>query len=365
MFGKLSFYIKDFDWFIFLLAFSIALVGVIEIHSATQYNKGDKFFIKQIYWIILGLIMMLVVMSVDYHTLVENVPYLYVLAVASLIGVLVLGHRVSGSKSWISLGGTSIGQPSEFVKIAVVLALARFLGEIRTEFLTTMDILKGFAIVGLPIFLVMLQPDLGSALTFVPIALVGFFLAGLKPKWILLFTILSLLVLGVGWYNLKVYQKERIYTFLQPERDPLGAGYHSIQSKIAVGSGGLWGKGIGQGSQTKLGFLPERHTDFIFSVVGEELGFIGAVTILSFYFFIITRSIHIALTARDKVGIYITLGAVSVILFHILVNVGMVVGYMPITGIPLPLLSYGGSSILSTFIFLGLIINVRMRRYMY
>jgi len=365
MFGKLSFYIKDFDWFIFLLALSIAVVGVVEIHSATQYNKGDRFYVKQIYWIILGLIMMVVAMSIDYHTLAENVPYFYVAAVLALISVLIMGHRVSGSKSWISVGGTSAGQPSEFVKIAVVLALARFLCEIRTEYLTAGEILKGSCIVGLPVFLVLLQPDLGSALTFVPIAMVGFFLAGLKPKWMVLFAILSVLVVGLGWYNLKVYQKERIYTFLEPERDPLGAGYHSIQSKIAVGSGGFWGKGIGEGSQTKLGFLPERHTDFIFSVVGEELGFLGAATVLSLYFLIVTRSINIALTARDKLGIYIVLGAVSVILFHILINIGMVVGFMPITGIPLPLLSYGGSSILSTFIFLGLIINVRMRRYVY
>jgi rod shape determining protein RodA len=365
MFGKLGFYIKDFDWFIFLLVLSIAVVGVVEIHSATQYNKGDRFYVKQIYWIIFGLILMVTVMSIDYHTLVENVPYLYLVSILSLIGVLIMGHRVSGSKSWISVGGTSIGQPSEFVKVAVVLALARFLCEIRTEFLTAGEILKGGCIVGLPMFLIMLQPDLGSALTFVPIAAIGFFLGGLRLKWIILFAILSVLVVGFGWYNLKVYQKERIYTFLEPERDPLGAGYHSIQSKIAVGSGGLWGKGIGQGSQTRLGFLPERHTDFIFSVVGEELGFFGAVTVLSFYFFIISRSINIALTARDKLGIYIVLGAISVFLFHILVNVGMVVGFMPITGIPLPLLSYGGSSILSTFILMGLILNVRMRRYVY
>lgn len=239
MFGKFAFYIKDFDWFIFLLALSIAVVGVVEIHSATQYNRGDRFFIKQIYWIILGLILMLTVMSIDYHTLVENVPYFYVIAVVSLIGVLILGHRVSGSKSWISVGGTSAGQPSEFVKIAVVLALARFLCEIRTEYLTAIDILKGSCIVGLPVLLVLLQPDLGSALTFIPVALVGLFLGGLRPKWIVLFAILSVLVPILGWYNLKVYQKERIYTFLEPERDPLGAGYHSIQSKIAVGSGGL------------------------------------------------------------------------------------------------------------------------------
>jgi rod shape determining protein RodA len=193
--------------------------------------------------------------------------------------------------------------------------------------------------------------------------LVGLILAGLRPKWVIGAIILSVLVVALGWYNLKGYQKERIYTFLEPERDPLGAGYHSIQSKIAFGSGGFWGKGIGKGSQTRLGFLPERHTDFIYSVVGEELGFAGAVTVLMLYLFIVMRSIHIAQTARDKLGIHITVGATSVLLFHILENIGMVVGLMPITGIPLPLLSYGGSAILSTFIFVGLIINVRMRRY--
>jgi rod shape determining protein RodA len=363
MFGKTALYIKDFDWFIFLLAIAIALVGVVEIYSATQYNKSESFYMKQIYWIVIGLVMMLVVLTIDYHALAENVPYLYILALLSLVAVLVLGQRISGSKSWISLGGAFKIQPSEFVKVAIVLAMARFLGEIRTEFLTATDILKAIGIAGIPFALVLLQPDLGSGLTFIPVVLAGLFLGGLRRQWILGFLILSVLSVGLGWYNLKAYQKDRIYTFLEPERDPLGSGYHSIQSKIAVGSGGVLGKGITKGSQTKLGFLPERHTDFIFSVVGEELGFVGSVTILTFYFLIIIRSIHIAHTARDKLGIYITLGAVSVLLFHILVNIGMVVGLMPITGIPLPLLSYGGSSVLSTFTLLGLIINVRMRRY--
>ncbi len=361
---KISLYIKDFDWFIFVLVLAVALTGIIEIYSATQYNRAESFYLKQVYWVLAGLLVMLVVMSIDYHTLAEHVPHLYVLAIASLVVVLVLGQRVSGSKSWVSLGAFNV-QPSEFVKVAIVLTLARFLGEIRTEFLTAVDIIKGSCIVGLPFFLVLLQPDLGSALTFIPALVAGLFLGGLKPKWVLCFVILSAIVMGVGWYNLKGYQKDRIYTFIEPERDPLGAGYHSIQSKIAVGSGGAWGKGITRGTQTKLGFLPERHTDFIFSVVGEELGFLGASIILFFYFLIIMRSIDIAQTARDKLGIYITLGAVSVLLFHILVNIGMVVGLMPVTGIPLPLLSYGGSSALSTFMFIGLIINVRMRRYVY
>ncbi len=363
MFGKTALYLKDFDWFIFLLALTIAVVGVVEIHSATQYDRAENFYLKQIYRILIGLFLMALAMSIDYHSLAENVPYLYTGAVLSLIMVLLFGKKVSGSKSWISLGGFFELQPSELVKVVVVIALARFLCEIRTEYLTASDILKASGIVGVPVLLVMLQPDLGSAMSFVPILLVGLFLGGLRPKWIISAAILAVLAAGAGWYNLKGYQRERIYTFLEPERDPLGHGYHSIQSKIAVGSGGFWGKGIGKGSQTRLGFLPERHTDFIFSVVGEELGFIGAVTILVLYFLILGRSIHIAQTARDKLGIYVTLGAVALLLFHILENVGMVVGLMPITGIPLPLLSYGGSSVLATFMMLGLIINVRMRRY--
>jgi rod shape determining protein RodA len=191
----------------------------------------------------------------------------------------------------------------------------------------------------------------------------GLFLGGLRTKWILTSVILFTLSIGLGWYNLKEYQKDRIYTFLNPESDPLGRGYHAIQSKIALGSGGIFGKGIAQGSQTNLGFLPERQTDFIFSVIGEEMGLVGTLGVLVCYFLIIMRSIHIAQTARDKLGIYVAMGAVSVLLFHIFENIGMVVGIMPITGIPLPLLSYGGSSILSTFVLLGLIINVRMRRY--
>ena len=363
MFGKTALYAKDFDWFIFLLALAIAVIGVVEIHSATQYDRAENFYVKQIYRILIGLFLMVLVMSIDYHALAENVPYLYAAAVLSLLAVLLFGKRVSGSKSWISLGGFFELQPSELVKVVVVIALARYLCEIRTEYLTSAEVVKASAVAGLPILLVMLQPDLGSAMTFVPILMVGLFLGGLRPKWIAGAAILGVLAVGAGWYNLKAYQKERIYTFLEPERDPQGHGYHSIQSKIAVGSGGFWGKGVGKGSQTRLGFLPERHTDFIFSVVGEELGFAGAVTILLLYLLIIGRSIQIAQTARDKLGIYLTMGAISVLLFHILENIGMVVGIMPITGIPLPLLSYGGSSVMATFMLLGLIINVRMRRY--
>lgn len=357
-------YLKDCDWLIFSLALVIACVGVVAVYSATQYDKSDTFYLKQVYFLFLGLVVMILIMGVDYHVLAQHVPYIYLGAVLALILIFFIAPAVHGTRGWIPLGAFKI-QPAEFAKVATVLALARFLSEIRSKYLTFGDIIKACLLVGLPMGLIMLQPDLGSAITLIPPLAVGLLLGGLRRRWIIAGILLSALITTAGWYNLKAYQKERIYTFLEPERDPRGRGYQSIQSRIAVGSGGLLGKGITQGSQTALGFLPERHTDFIFSVVGEELGFAGSVTILALYFLIIMRSIHIAKTARDKLGIYLTLGLMSILLFHILVNVGMTVGLIPITGIPLPLLSYGGSSMLSTFIVLGLIINVRMRRYMY
>ncbi len=364
MLERTSFYLKDCDWFIFFLALAIACVGVVGVYSATQYDQSSTFYLKQVYFLILGLVIMILVMSVDYHILSQNVPYIYLGAVLSLILVLIIAPAVHGTRGWIPLGTFKI-QPAEFAKVAIVLALARFLCEVRTKFLTSGDIIKACVLAGLPLGLIMLQPDLGSATTCIPPLAVGLLLGGLRRRWIIVGMVLLALITTAGWYNLKTYQKERVYTFLEPERDPRGRGYHAIQSRIAIGSGGLLGKGVTQGSQTALGFLPARHTDFIFSVVGEELGFVGSVTILGLYFLIIMRSIHIAQTARDKLGIYLTLGSMSVLLFHILVNVGMAVGLIPIAGIPLPLLSYGGSSMLSTFILLGLIINVGMRRYMY
>ena len=346
------------------LALAIAAVGVAEIYSATQYELSETYYVKQIYFIILGLVVLALVVSLDYRLLSQQVPYIYLVAVLSLLLVLLVAPAIHGTRGWIPLGAFKI-QPAEFAKVAIVLTLARFLSENRTHFLASGQIIKACLLVGLPLGLILLQPDLGSAITLAPPLAVGLVLGGLRRKWILAGAVAVTLISAAGWYSLKPYQKERVYTFLEPERDPSGQGYQAIQSRIAMGSGGLLGKGVTRGSQTALGFLPERHTDFIFSVVGEELGFAGSFTILAFYFLIIMRSIRIAQTARDKLGVYLVLGSVSVLFFHILVNVGMVVGLAPITGIPLPLLSYGGSSMLTTFILLGLIINVGMRRYIY
>ncbi len=362
MLKQINLNIKDFDWLIFFLSLIISLIGIMEIYSATQHQHSENFHIKQLCFLGLGLVVMFIIANVDYHTFTENAPYIYLGTILALILVLIIAPTVSGTKGWIPIGTFKI-QPSEFAKVAVILALSRFLCEIREKFLTFVHIVKASLIVSLPMGLVLVQPDLGSAMTFIPPLIVGLFLGGLRFRWIICGILLSSLITTTGWYNLKEYQKERIYTFLEPENDPQGWGYHSIQSRIAVGSGGVFGKGVTQGSQTTLGFLPEPHTDFIFSVTGEELGFIGSITILGLYFLTIMRAIHVAQTARDKLGIYLTVGCVSVMLFHIFVNVGMVLGLMPITGIPLPLMSYGGSSMLSTFILLGLIINVRMNRF--
>ena len=211
--------------------------------------------------------------------------------------------------------------------------------------------------------LVALQPDLGTTLTYMPIVAVGLFVRGIRPRALVALVLAFLLVLPVSWLFLKDYQKDRILTFIQPERDPLGAGYHVIQSKIAIGSGGLVGKGLFNGTQNQLGFLPTRHTDFIFSVVGEELGFVGVIATLGLLAFVIFRSIYNAQTARDNLGLFIVMGIVGMFFFHLIVNVGMVIGFMPITGIPLPFLSYGGSSVLTAFIAIGLVISVRRCRY--
>src|SRR6185369_6489841 len=227
----------------------------------------------------------------------------------------------------------------------------------------SMQIAKGCVLALVPVGLVALQPDLGTALTYLPAIAVGLFIRGIRPGVLVSLVLGFVLILPVSWLVLKPYQKERILTFLDPERDPLGKGYQVTQSKIAIGSGGLLGKGVFHGSQNQLGFLPTRHTDFIFSVVGEELGFLGVIVTLGLLAFIIFRSIYNAQTARDNLGMFIAMGVVGTYFFHLIVNVGMVIGFMPTTGIPLPFLSYGGSSVLMAFIAVGLVMSVRRCRY--
>lgn len=354
---------KDFDWSLLGAALFLSVISVAEIYSATMAQPSESFFLRQLAWVGVGVVFLFIVSAIDYHVISEHIPWLYVLAIGALLYTLVLGHRVSGSKSWVALGKITI-QPSELIKMVVVVALARYFSDLRSSrYLTFTQIAKACVITLVPMGLVALQPDLGTSLTFLPPIAVGLFIRGVKPVVSVSLVLGFVLVLPVSWLALKPYQKERILTFLDPERDPLGKGYQVSQSKIAIGSGGLIGKGIFHGSQNQLGFLPTRHTDFIFSVIGEELGFAGVIVTLGLLTFIIFRSIYNAQTARDNLGLFISMGIVGTFFFHLIVNVGMVIGFMPTTGIPLPFLSYGGSSVLMAFVAVGLVMSVRRCRY--
>ncbi len=355
---------QDFDWLLLAAAIFLSIISLVEIYSSTMNQPGENFVIRQLIWVAVGIVFLFIVAAIDYHILAEHIPWLYVLALGTLLYTLALGRTVAGAKSWVSIGPAQF-QPSEFVKMVVVVAVARYLSELRTNsrYMTLTQIVKASLIVLVPMGLVALQPDLGTTLTYLPVIAAGLFVRGVRPAALVSLVLAFLLVLPVSWLFLKDYQKERILTFAQPERDPLGHGYQVTQSKIAIGSGGLLGKGLFNGTQNQLGYLPTRHTDFIFAVVGEELGFVGVTFTLGLLAFIIFRSIYNAATSRDTLGLFIVMGVVGIYFFHVVVNVGMVIGFMPTTGIPLPFLSYGGSSVLTAFIALGLVMSVRRCRY--
>jgi rod shape determining protein RodA len=361
--GKSKRFWQDFDWLLLGAAVALSAISLTEIYSSTMNQLSDSFFFRQLAWVSVGIVLAFIVAAIDYHALSEHIPWIYILALGALLYTLALGRTVSGSKSWVGLGPVAF-QPSELIKMVVVIALARYFSELREKrYMTLGEIIKAGVVGGLPIALVALQPDLGTALTYTPAIVVGLCVRGVRPAALIALILAFVLVLPASWLFLKDYQKDRILTFVQPERDPLGAGYQVIQSKIAIGSGGLVGKGLFNGTQNQLGFLPTRHTDFIFSVVGEELGFVGVITTLGLLAFIIFRSIYNAQMARDNLGLFIVMGVVGTYFFHQVVNVGMVIGFMPITGIPLPFMSYGGSSVLTAFIALGLVMSVRRCRY--
>ena len=354
--------LRDFDWTMFILAFVICGMGVLQIYSATHDTIWRDAWWKQIVWLAAAAALMWIVTLIDYHTLLANVFLLYGLSMAVLIATFVIGQKVFGSRRWIGRGSIHL-QVSEFVKLVLVLLVARYLSELKTERLELKDLFKLGGLIGVPMLLVMKQPDLGTALTYIPIFVVGVFLAGLKWQHVVAIVVTLAIVLPVGYYFLQDYQKARLVSFIDPSQDPKGTGYQVIQSKIAVGSGALWGQGVTKGSQTQLRFLPVPHTDFIFSAFSEEHGFIGVIVVLALYFLLLMQIVQNAQTATDRAGTYICMGVATVLLFHVLVNVGMVVGRMPVTGIPLPLMSSGGSNILSIFLMLGLVNNVRLRRF--
>jgi rod shape determining protein RodA len=356
---------RDFDWALLAMVLLLCTLSVFEIYSATMHTKYSGFYSKQILWIAAGLVAMFLFAKIDYHMLLDWVPWAYGVCLVALLAVLAVGQKVLGARRWIKLGPMHF-QPSEWVKLILILAVARYFANLGGRSLTWKDIFKAFALVGLPLLLVLKQPDLGTSLTYTPILVAGLFLGGINFRQALILFTAAILLVGGVWTSgklLKPYQKARLTSFLNPDNDPKGTGYQIRQSLIAVGSGGVWGKGAAKGTQTQGDFLPIPHADFIFAAFSEEHGFLGAIFVLLLYFSILMRLIQNAQTAADLSGSLIIMGVVAVLTFQIAVNVGMVIGFMPVTGIPLPLMSYGGSSVLFTFLALGAAMNVRMRRF--
>ncbi len=354
--------IRDFDYWLLFLALLICGLGVLEIYSATRNGSLAGMHWRQLWWIALGILCMLMLARVDYHKILDHAPLLYLAGLAGLVAVLLVGHTRFGARRWLPVGSLLL-QVSELMKLIIIIALARFFSEIRTDRLTLVDLAKAGLLTAVPVGLILLQPDLGSAVVLVAVAVGGAFVTGIQWKHAVTVALLGMLLFPAGWLVLKPYQKERIETFLRPEENPRGPGYQVLQSKIAVGSGGLLGKGIGKGSQNQLGFVPVRWADFILAAVAEELGFVGVFVTLTLYVALLLRLVQNAQSANDRAGTYLVLGVAAALGFHVFVNVAMVIGYMPVTGIPLPLMSYGGSATLFTFMALGLATNVRSRRF--
>ena len=354
--------IGNIDWVLIALLVLNSALGVLFIFSASQHLPGD-YHIRQIIFIVVGFVALLLLLSLDYNTLVSYSFLFYAFFLVMLVGILLFGILIAGTKSWIKLPFFQI-QPSEIMKIAVILLLAQIFAGFKSVHLTLGKALLSGAVIAAPILLVGLQPDLGTALSYIPIYFGALLLAGLNKKIVILFLILAVLIGVAGWsFLLKDYQKERLHTLLFPGKDPLGSGYQIAQSKIAVGSGGFLGKGYMRGTQSQLRFLPARHTDFIFSVIGEEFGFVGMVLVLVFYFLFILRLYQAVLLARDRTGVYIAFMVTMMISCQFLINVLMTIGLFPIAGIPLPLLSYGGSSLLTNYLAVSLVVNIKMRRF--
>jgi rod shape determining protein RodA len=357
---------RDFDWVLLVFVLVLSVISVLEIKSATLHTKFHGFDHKQIGFIATGLVLMFLISLIDYHRLIDIAHWAYGVSIVALIAVLLFGTKVLGGRRWIKFPGGIHFQPSEWVKLVLIVVIARYFWGLAGKELTWTDIGKAFALVCIPMLMVLKQPDLGTSLTYLPILICGLFLGGMRFRQAAII-VLAIALIGVGAWksgkHLKPYQQARINAFLNPDTDPRGSGYQIRQSLIAVGSGGIWGKGANKGTQTQGDFLPIPYTDFIFAAFCEEHGFIGALGVLLLYFLILMRLIQNAQTASDLPGTFIIMGVVAVIIFQIAVNIGMVVGLMPVTGIPLPLMSYGGSSALFTFLALGIVMNIRMRRF--
>jgi rod shape determining protein RodA len=349
------------DWILIGAVLAICAIGLAMIYSAT--GGAGRVYWMQVYALGLGLIAMGVAVSVDYRSLADKSHWIYMGMMILLVSVLFIGAVRGGSRRWIDLGPFNL-QPSEFAKAVLALMLAKMLGEERRPALTNNDLFIAAALTAVPFLIILRQPDLGTAATLLPILLVVAYVAGMPMKYIYVGAVVAVLAAPIGYrFALQDYQRERISTFLDPAQDPKGAGYQQIQARITVGSGGVTGKGFMEGTQGQLRFLPVAHNDFIFSVLAEEQGLVGVLVVLGLYFFVIMRSLDAARLAKDRLGAYLVLGVLSSFTFQVLYNITMSAGLAPVKGLTLPLMSYGGSSLIATLAGFGLILNVRMRRF--
>jgi rod shape determining protein RodA len=357
------------DWLLLGAIVLITGIGIAMIYSTTYVaaptggGRASQMVWTQFYALGLGLIALAICLALDYRVLAEHSLFIYGSLLVLLIFVLVKGQTQMGGQRWIPIGPFHL-QPSEFGRIAVALMLAMYFGENRRGAKNTSDLILGGIFTAVPLLLIAKQPDLGTAVTLMPVFLGVAFFAGLRLRLLGVLAIIGILAAPVAWkFALKDYQRSRIQMFIDPEQDPKGAGYQTIQARITVGSGGLTGKGFRQGTQGMYKFLPVAHNDFIFSVLAEEQGFVGVLTVLGLYLFVILRSIEAARLAKDRLGAYLVGGIIAGFAFQVIYNVTMSVGLAPVKGITLPLMSYGGSSLIASLAGFGLILNVRMRRF--
>lgn len=350
-------------WLTFLLG-AIGLVALYSAVTAGDQTTQEVLFTKQLIWFGAGLAVMVLSFVFNYRLLERFAPAIYVVCILLLVAVLLVGTSGGGAQRWLRLGPLYI-QPSEFAKLSIIIILARYYARYaNTDGYTLPELIKPAMLIGLPFLLIVRQPDLGTGLLLLLIAGSMTVFVKIERRSFYSLVICGALVGPMVWFFLKPYQKQRIWTFINPDQDPLGAGYHIIQSKIAIGSGMLTGKGYLKGTQNGLSFLPEQHTDFIFSVLAEEWGFIGAVLVLFSFFLLIIWGLRVAYRCRDPFGTILSVGVTAKLFWQVVINIGMVMGLMPVVGVPLPFVSYGGSSIVTAMLCVGILMNVSMRRFL-
>ncbi len=356
--------LKNIDWSVVICVLILVAIGCVELFSVTGSSNYTD-LIKQLVWFAISIPIVCIIVSIDYSTIAKSSKILYIITIALLIGVM-FTKPINGATSWYNIGAVSF-QPSEFAKICVILSLSTVIVKIQKDgkecINRPLKLLGALVVAAIPVLLIVLQPDYGTAIAFCLATIIILVVSGLDKKYIITAILAIIIALPVLYFFvLPKHAKTRIDVFLNPNLDPRGSGYNVLQSKLAIGSGEFWGLGIKNGSQTQLGYLYPQTTDFIYSAIGEEMGFVVAAAVIVLYIILITKAIHIAKTAKDDLGAYIASGIAGIFIFHMIENIGMTMGLLPITGVPLPFVSYGGSSLLTNCILIGLLLNISGRR---